>query len=317
MTRHLPTDGLMAVAVTPLDADGAVDIPSVGTLTEFYLRSGVTGITLLGVMGEANRLTTEEARLVVRETLQAASGRASVLVGVSDSSLERLAALARDAMAAGADGVLVQPLANQTSPEAVAGYFQTVGRVLGPEIPICVQDFPKASNTYISLPCWRLIVETSPSVVMLKHEEEPGLAKLSAIRRAEQEGLRRVTILAGNNGIHLPQELLRGADGAMTGFAFPDILAEVCRLIGEGHDDEAEDLFDASLPINRHELRLGIAVRKELLRRRGAIAHATCRYPVSSLDAIAHAELDRLLRRFLTRPPARWSQIDAAPVAHV
>ena len=132
---------------------------------------------------------------------------------------------------------------------------------------------------------------------MLKHEDEPGLGKLSAIRRAEADGMRPVTIFTGNNGIHLVQELYRGADGAMTGFAFPDVLVRVMGLFEAGRLDEAEDLFDLYLPVNRHELRLGIGVRKEILRRRGAINHATARYPAAPLTPHDHEELGRLLER--------------------
>ncbi len=132
---------------------------------------------------------------------------------------------------------------------------------------------------------------------MLKHEDEPGLGKLSSIRAAEAAGLRKIPILVGNNGIHLVQELDRGADGAMTGFAFPDVLATVIRMHRAGERGAAEDLFDRYLPINRHELRTGIAVRKEILRRRGAIATARARYPVKPLADADHAELDGLLTR--------------------
>ena len=132
---------------------------------------------------------------------------------------------------------------------------------------------------------------------MLKAEDEPGLGKLSAIREAERAGLRRVPILTGNNGIHLVQELDRGADGAMTGFAFPDVLARVIALHVDSEREAAEDLFDGYLPVNRHEIRTGIAVRKEILRRRGAISTARARFPVRPLNDIDHTELDGLLAR--------------------
>jgi 4-hydroxy-tetrahydrodipicolinate synthase len=293
----LPEGGLTVVAVTPLDADGAVDVGSIARLMDFYVECGVSGITLLGVMGEANRFTETESRLVAETALAAVGGRVPVLVGISDSSLERLTATAHHAMAAGAAGVLVQPLAGLAGDDAVVGYFRTVCEALGADVPVCFQDFPKASGVTLTVPAWHRIVGDCPSVVMLKHEEDPGLNKLSRIRAAEAAGLRRVTILAGNNGIALPQELTRGADGAMTGFAFPDVLVAVCRLHAEGRVDEAEDLFDAYLPLNKHELRGGVGVRKEILRRRGAMGTAVCRHPVAPLTADDHAELDRLLSR--------------------
>ncbi|MGE2714718.1 dihydrodipicolinate synthase family protein [Mycolicibacterium litorale] len=297
MTTTLPTAGLTAVAVTPMTEDGQVDLASVGALMEFYIQCGVTGVALLGVMGEANRLTADESRQVLAAAAEAIDGRIPFLVGASDSSLERLTATARAAAGLGGAGVLVQPLTGLRGDDPLVGYFRAVTDALGPDIPVCYQDFPQSSDVPLTIAAWRRIVEDCPSVVMLKHEDVPGLGKLSAIRRLESEGLRRVTILAGNNGIALPQELDRGADGAMTGFAYPDVLVEVCRLHAAGEREAAEDLFDALLPLNRHELRGGISVRKEILRRRGVIATAASRHPARPLTEIDHRELDGLIAR--------------------
>ena len=135
---------------------------------------------------------------------------------------------------------------------------------------------------------------------MLKHEESPGLAKITALRdAAAAEGRRRISILVGNGGLHLPQELRRGADGAMTGFAYPEMLVAVCAKFFAGAVEEAEDLYDAYLPILRHEQQLGfgLAIRKEILRRRGAIRSAKIRHPGPTLTAADHRELDGLMAR--------------------
>lgn len=294
---RMPSRGLVAISVTPLTPQGAIDQEGIPRLMDFYVDCGVTGITLLGVMGEANRMTDAEARSVVELAVASVDGRVPVIVGVSDSSLARLTDLAQHANELGCVGVLVQPLPGLQSDRKVADYFETVADHLGPDIEICVQDFPKANGVHISPEAWTMIVERCPTVTMLKAEDEPGLRKLSAIRRAERNGLRRVTILTGNNGIHLVQELRRGADGAMTGFAFPDVLAEVIRLHEAGDSDRAEDLFDQYLPLNRHEYRLGISMRKEILRRRGAIGSAHARHPAPGLDGDDLGELDNLIAR--------------------
>ena len=83
-------------------------------------------------------------------------------------------------MARGCAGVLLQPTPGLVGDGAVAAYFNAAAAALGPDTPICVQDFPKANGVHISLDVWRMIVEASPGVVMLKAEEEPGLVKLSA-----------------------------------------------------------------------------------------------------------------------------------------
>jgi len=294
---NLPTGGFVAISVTPLDETGAVDYADLARLMQFYLDCDVDGVALLGVMGEANRMTDADARTVVEHAVAAIGGRVPIIVGVSDPSLQRVQSLGEFGRGLGCAGVLLQPLAGLKGDRSVAGYFQAAAGALGPELPICVQDFPKANNVHLSLDAWRIILEECPSVVMLKLEDEPGLGKLSAIRAAEKAGMRKVTIFTGNNGIQLVQELGRGSDGAMTGFAFPDVLARVIHLFRSGRADEAEDLFDHYLPVNRHELRTGISVRKEILRRRGAIRTATARYPAPPLGDIDLQELDGLLTR--------------------
>jgi len=219
-------------------------------------------------------------------------------------------------MSAGAAGILVQPLKGIAGDVAVANYFATVAEAVGSDVPICVQDYPKASGVHMSVEAWRMILERCPSVVMLKHEDEPSLPKLSAIRRAEESGgLRRAVLMVGNNGIHLPQELGRGADGAMTGFAFPDVLAAVCSLYAEGKAQEAEDLFDLYLPVNRYELQLGVSVRKEILRRRGVISSAAARHPAKPLDETGSRELDNLLERIEKRTGQPISALYATAVS--
>jgi 4-hydroxy-tetrahydrodipicolinate synthase len=144
------------------------------------------------------------------------------------------------------------------------------------------------------------LVTDFDQLVMLKHEEWPGLTKITQVRQtAEQQGIRRVSILVGNGGLYLPQELQRGVDGAMTGFAYPEMLVEVVRLHHAGEVDKAEDLFDAYLPIVRHEQQpgWGLAVRKEILHRRGVITSPKVRAPGPKLTATDHAELTRLMDR--------------------
>jgi len=194
-------------------------------------------------------------------------------------------------------------------------YFKQVAETLG-DIPFVLQDHPQSTGVQMSTAVILRILKAIPTCVMVKHEEFPGLAKLSALRAASERGeIDRVSILGGNGGLFLPEELARGADGAMTGFAFPEALVEVVKLWFAGKRDVAEDLFDAYLPVIRHEnqLGLGLALRKETLRRRGIIASSRVRAPGPALDADDQAELTHLLDRLerakrqvgVTVPPLR------------
>jgi len=158
------------------------------------------------------------------------------------------------------------------------------------------------------------VIAKLPQLKMFKHEDCPGHRKLTRLREApETDGVRRVSILTGNNGLYVPQELARGADGIMTGFAFTGMLVEVFHLFESGRAEEAEDLFDLYLPVLRHEAQFGVglALRKEVLRRRGAIASARARDPGPSMNARDHAELDGLLERLKAKLAAAGRPLPA------
>jgi 4-hydroxy-tetrahydrodipicolinate synthase len=294
--------GVFTIAPTPFTDDGALDLPSVDAMVDFYLEREVDGITLLGVMGEAPKLTREESLALTRRVLERAAGAVPVVVGVSAAGLEPLRTLAHDAMTLGAAGVMVAPMAGLRTEDQVIGYFETVTRALGPSVPICLQDYPPSSGVWMSVATLARLFDAFPQIVVFKHEDHPGLGKLSRVREM-LASRRRVAVLVGNGALHLPQELARGADGAMTGFAFPEMMVGVCRRFAQGDVEGAEDLYDAYLPLVRHEFQpgFGLAIRKEILRRRGVLKSAAVRPPGPVLDARDLTELDHLLERLERR----------------
>ena len=271
------TKGVYIIAATPFTETGAVDEASIDSMTDFYLGCGVDGMTILGMMGEANKLTAEEARGVAHRILRRVDGRVPVVVGVSSPGLDNLRSLAAFAMDAGAAGVMVAPTPGPAVEDRVRGYFHQVCEALGPDVPVCLQDYPQTTGVPISVETILTLTRDCPQIVMLKHEDAPGLRKVSAVRNhSGTSEIPRMSILCGNGGLYLPQELARGADGAMTGFAYPEMLVEVVRTHQAGDADRAEDIFDAYLPILRYEQQpgYGLAVRKAVLKHRGAIACA-------------------------------------------
>jgi 4-hydroxy-tetrahydrodipicolinate synthase len=307
MTAHRLTEsarGVFTIAVTPFTPEGVIDFSSLDRLIDFYVSCGVHGITLLGMMGEAQKLSAEESAQVVTAAIRRVAGAAAVVVGVSSPSLERLRAMAEMAMVAGAAGVMVAPTRGLTDDDRVVSYFSEVCAAIGPDVPIVYQDFPQATASPITVSGLLRIVQICPQVVVLKHEDCPGLDKITDMRVAsERRGLRRISVLVGNGGLYYPLELQRGADGAMTGFAYPEMLVEVFERFDVGDVDGAEDLFDAFLPLVRYEQQpvVGLAVRKEILHRRRVIASAALREPGYALSAADHAELDRLIARLERR----------------
>lgn len=302
--------GVYIIAVTPFTDAGQIDEASIDRVVEFYLEKGVTGITILGMMGESHKLTSDESRLVMQRYLDRVNGRVPVVVGVSAPGTDPLVQFAEEAMDAGAAGLMLAPVNTVRTEEQIYGYFSNVLDRLG-DAPVVLQDYPFSTGVNISVDTLTRIFERYPQVVMLKHEDWPGHAKLSRLRAAPG---RQVSILVGNGGLYLPQELARGANGAMTGFAYPEMLVEVCELFARGQAEAGEDLFDIYLPLLRHEAQpvIGIALRKEVLRRRGAIASAHVRSPGPRLTAEDHRELDRFIARLQRRLAATGSRTLAA-----
>ncbi len=302
MTAQLneQASGVYIIAATPFFDDDRIDFESIDSLTDFYLEKGVSGITILGMMGEAQKLSPEESKAVMDRVIARVDGRVPVVIGVSNRDMDKLVALVNLAMDSGAAGVMVAPYDEQDSDEKIYDYFVAVDKAMGSKIPFIYQDFPLATKAPISVDCLMKIIRDVPQVVMLKHEDWPGLEKLSELRtRSEKEGLRRISVLCGNGGLYLPQELGRGADGAMTGFAYPEMLVGVCEKYAAGDLDGAENLFDLYLPVIKHEQQpgYGLAVRKETLHRRGVMTSSKVRNPGQQMSEADHKDLDRLLAR--------------------
>ena len=293
--------GVYLITVTPFTDSGALDLASTDRMVDFCLDSGVTGLTVLGIMGEATKLTAEESALFVGRVLARVAGRVPVVVGASAPGFAPMKELTDSVMALGAAGVMVAPPSTVRSDDQIVAYFEMVGETLGPQVPWVLQDHPVATGVQMSAGVILRILRNSPTCVMLKHEDCPGLAKLSALRGASDRGeVRRVSILTGNGGgLFLPEELSRGADGAMTGFAYPEMMVGVCRAHAAGDIERAHDLFDAYLPLARYEQQpgIGLAVRKHLLAERGVIASAAIRKPGPKLSAADVADIALLTAR--------------------
>jgi 4-hydroxy-tetrahydrodipicolinate synthase len=306
MTHRLDerTTGVFIISVTPFHEDGRIDLESLDSALEFYIAQGVHGITLLGMMGEANKLTDAESAALVRRGLAHVAGRVPVVVGASHTSLTAMRALVDIALAEGAAGIMVAPVAGLRTDDQVHGWTASVCETLGPGVPLVWQDYPPTTGVFLSAALFGRIAHDFPQVVMLKAEDNPGLQKISAIRRAEREqGQRRVSLVVGNGGLFLPQSLGRGADGIMTGFGYPRMLVEVFEKHAAGDLAAAEDVYDLYLPLVTYEQQpgYGLAVRKEILRRQGAIRTATVRAPGAKLSERDRREIDGLLARLEQR----------------
>jgi 4-hydroxy-tetrahydrodipicolinate synthase len=292
--------GVYLITVTPFTDSGALDLASTDRMVDFCLEKGVTGLTVLGIMGEATKLTAEESRTFVKQVLARVNGQVPVVVGASAPGFAPMGELTRAVMDLGAAGVMVAPPSTVRTDDQIVSYFDMVSETVG-STPWVLQDHPVSTGVQMSANVVLRILKNSPTCVMLKHEDWPGLAKLSAYRAAFDKGdVKRMSILTGNGGgLFLPEELTRGADGAMTGFAYPEMMVDVVAAHARGDRERAHDLFDAYLPLAKYEQQagVGLAVRKHLFKERGVIASAMIRKPGPKLSREDVADIAFLVKR--------------------
>ena len=298
MGPSVAASGVCVIAPTAFHENGSIDYQSLERMTDAFLQFGVTGIAVLGQMGEAPKLDHEEALRVATRVVKRAT--APVIVGVSAAGFAAMRLLARKVMDAGAAAVMVAPPPSLRSDDQITAYYRQVAEALGRDVPFVVQDYPLLFNVTMSPSVIRRVVMENCSCVALKHEDWPGLDKISTLRKFESEGsMRHIPILCGNGGLFLDFETERGADGAMTGYCFPDMLVDTLRLAKSGERDAAHDLFDTHLPLIRYEQQpnYGLAVRKYVFMRRGILKSDAQRRPAATLSACAKAEVEYLLSR--------------------
>ena len=299
MQLSAKTSGAFAIAPTPFHSNGTVDDRSIDQMCDFYQEVGCDGITILGIMGEAPKLEFEEAAAIAFRVIRRCRS-IPVVVGVSASGFATMRSLARKAMDAGAAGVMIAPIHSLRTDDQIVGYFRQAAEAIGTDVPWVLQDYPLTLSVVMTPGVIRRIVQENVSCQMLKHEDWPGLEKISILREYQNSGsMRPISVLTGNGAVFLDFEMERGADGAMTGYAFPEMLIDVIRLSKSGRRDDAHDLFDAHLPLVRYEqqLNIGLAVRKYVMAKRGIIASSAQRMPSTMLTAASRSEIDYLLAR--------------------
>lgn len=287
-------EGVFSVLPTPFDGQGHVDQKSLRNVVDLYLNAGINGVTVLGVTGEVARLAPEERGVVVDTVLDQVKGRVPVVVGATADGLHPCIEHSRRARSAGAAAVMVSPpRMPKLNSNAVVAHFSHLAEAV--DIQIVVQDYPPVCG--YSLEPWLLarIAREVPAARNIKLEDPPTPLKTSRI--LEQCKDVQVSILGGLGGVFLLEELLAGASGAMTGFAYPEILVSIVKSFKSGQVEQAADLFYRCVSLMRFEFQegIGVAIRKEVLRRRGALADASVRAPGAALDAVTLAALDRQL----------------------
>jgi 4-hydroxy-tetrahydrodipicolinate synthase len=285
--------GVCTIALTPFTEEGELDEVSIESLSNFYVDAGVHGVTILGIMGEAHKLSDAERQVVTERYVSAIGGRVPVVAGCSAVATKVVVERVRAAEDAGAAAIMVAPPNNQRNLDLVFEHYRQAAEAVS--VPVVVQDEPVNTGVVMPAPFLARLVDEIEGCGYVKLEEAPTTIKISALLKdAESE----VGVFGGLGGMYLYEELARGAVGIMTGFAYPHVLVETYRLFTEGETREAQEYFFRYLPLIRFEAQLGVGgvgIRKEILKLRGVISSSHVRFPAPALDGETLRELDDLV----------------------
>ena len=287
-------EGVYSVLPTPFAANGDLDEISLRRVVDLFIEAGVNGVTALGVTGEVARLDDAERRRVLEVVTTHVNGRIGVVAGATAEGTRTCIAYCRHAKESGATAVMVSPpRMPKLNSDAVVRHFNALADAV--DIEIVVQDYPPISGYAMEPSLLARIAREIPRARTIKLEDPPTPFKTSRILE-QCKGI-EVRIFGGLGGVFLLEELLAGATGAMTGFAFPEILVTIVRLFRAGKVDEAADVFYRAVPLMRFEFQegIGMAIRKEVLHRRGALASPATRPPGAALDQTTREALDRVM----------------------
>jgi 4-hydroxy-tetrahydrodipicolinate synthase len=288
--------GTWYVLPTPFAEDGSLDTTSLARLVEAAIGWGVDGLTAMGVMGEPAALTADERTSALRTVLDVAHGRVPVAVGCSGASPASVQMLIGQACELGAAAAMVAAPSLLRNVDLLPAFY---AEAAGAGLPLIIQDEPAATGVLIPTSTLLASVDASGAAAV-KLEDPPTPPKISRLLAARPD----LAVFGGLGGVSALYELRRGACGTMTGFAFPEILRHVRASVENGDLVNAARCFDRYLPLIQFESQpiVGLAIRKEVLKRRGVLASSRTRGLSPVIDAVTAAELDDVLERVGIKP---------------
>jgi 4-hydroxy-tetrahydrodipicolinate synthase len=286
--------GVIPILATPFHDDESLDHASLTRTIEFFASTGVNAVTLLGVLGESNRLTDIERSALIATAVKAARDL-PVTVGCSHTGTSATIELAQEAANLGATAIMIAP-SRQPVPndEAVFTYYAKIAEKS--KLPIVLQDHPASTEVHMSVALVLRMARELPSISCIKAEAVPSPPKIAALRKG-LESIRPIPILTGLGALYGFFDIERGSDGFNTGFAFPEILLAIVNRAKSGDLDGAYALYQRFLPLMVFEQQPGLAIRKEILRRRGLLASGRVRHPGGNIDTATTTQLAALLNR--------------------
>jgi 4-hydroxy-tetrahydrodipicolinate synthase len=283
--------GVYPIVPTPFLDNGAIDTPSIERLVPFMARKGVSGLAIMGALGEGHKLTEDERNQVITAYRRLLPAGMALIVGVRAPATDPATMMATRARDLGADAILLGPPTVQKDP-ALLEYYRRVSDAA--RIPCIIHDYPAMTGITLSVELIARIFETAENIRHIKLEDPPTGAKMQALDRRVGPGLK---VFGALGGMYALEELELGAVGIMTGFVYAELLVRLFELTQKQEWKAAADLFFDFLPLNRWEFQPGIgaSLRKQVLKHLGIFTTATVRHPGQDADARTVAQLFRIV----------------------
>src|SRR5258708_17069486 len=233
--------GVYSIIPTAFSDSVDLDEASQRRVVDLFIDKGANGLTALGVTGEVARLEDHERAKVLGVVIEHAAGRVPIVAGTSAEGTRTCISYSRQAKDLGAAAVMVSPprMAKLNS-AAVINHYKALADAVA--LPIVVQDYPPITGFAMEPSLLARIAKEIPSARTIKLEDPPTPFKTARI--LEAAGDTKVQIFGGLGGVFLLEELISGATGAMTGFAFPEILVRIMKRGSAGERDAAAVGFD-------------------------------------------------------------------------
>jgi 4-hydroxy-tetrahydrodipicolinate synthase len=283
--------GIFPVLPTPFDERGAPDEASLRRLVRYVVASGADGATYPGVASEVGELTHDERLRLVAVVQDELAGRLPLIVGISSTSAETSAMLARDAQARGAAAFMVAAPADRKDTAAQVAFFSDLASRVS--VPLMLQNVPPPAGAGLAPGALMPILEAVPAVAYVKEETLPSGQRLTEVRKRAPPSL--LAVFGGAGGRYFTDELRRGAAGSMPAIELAELHAKLMAAHRAGDHDRVRAIFTRMLPILNVQAVFRWALTKYVLHKRGLIAHPRQRAAGPSFDDYDRADVDAFL----------------------
>ena len=221
----MDNNGVHFMMPTVFNDEDSIDIKSMHSVCEFAKKSGCKGLVLLGVMGEAHRLSEHERNFLIEEISQLSKELGLILtIGASAESGYLATSYAAAASDFGAEQVMVAPpIMKKPNENVLFRYYEDINNSIGKNTRIVIQDLPEQSGVHMSQQFMVDLHKNLDKVNSIKLEDPPTPSKISKIDKLRSKDLK---IFGGLGGLFFLEELKRGASGTMKGFELTENLDE-------------------------------------------------------------------------------------------